>query len=280
MAFEPGVSLTWGAQLAHAERVFAAAGTPAPRNEAIELLGSLLGAPTALLRAQPAGAMSQRDAERFSGWVSRRAKGEEIPHITGRLLFMGLELSVERDSPLPALGTQRLVEIALQLARSRSSGDLLAANIGAGCGAVALTLASLEPRFSRIYAVEASETGIGTATANGARYLLNLIVSWRAGDGLDSVPEPVDVMVFGQLDQRSTSMTRLLELASAKVRPGGALICAVADEWSVAASELLACALPGASIWGDSQSGEPAIIVAQLPNTPVAEPSGAPAQEQ
>ena len=266
MTFEPEVPLTWGAQLAHAERLLATAGLPAPWEEAIELLAALLGAPAALLRARPASSMSQAHAEAYAAWVERRAAGEAVPHITGSLLFMGLDFSVGRDSPLPAPGARRLVEVALQLARRRPPSDLLAAEIGAGCGAVSLALASFEPRFTRIYAVDSSAPALETAAANGARYLLNLVMSWVEGAGLESVPVPVDIAICGQFDRSAPSALRLLELAPTKLRPGGALICGVADERGEAASELLARALPGASIWGDSQSGEPAIVVAQLPD--------------
>lgn len=271
MSHEPEVPLTWGAQLARAERILAAAETSAPREEAVELLGSLIGAPTALLRARPGSPMSRADAETYSAWVMRRAAGEATPHITGRLLFMGLDFSVGRDDPLPAPGAWRLVEAALQLARGRSADDLLVAEIGAGCGAVSLALASLEPRFVRIYAVEASQEALKSAAANGARYLLNLVITWQEGDGLDRVPEPVDVIVCGQVgsptppDGERERVARLLSQAPAKLRSGGAVVCAVTDERRPAVTELLARALPGAQIWVDSQSGEPAIVVAQTP---------------
>ena len=71
----------------------------------------------------------------FAGWVARRAAGEATPHITGRLPFMGLELVIGRSDPLPAPSAWRLVEMALQVARHHASGDLLAADIGTGCGA-------------------------------------------------------------------------------------------------------------------------------------------------
>ncbi len=266
MTFEPDVPLTWGAQLAHAERVLIAAGTPAPRDEAFELLGFLLGAPAALLLAQPASPISRAEAETFGGWVSRRAAGEAIPHITGRLEFMGLELSVERDSPLPAPGARRLVELALEWTRRRPPGELLVAEIGAGCGAISLALASFEPRLTRVYAVEPSATALETAAENGARYLLNLMLIWLAGDGPASVPEPVDVLVCGQFEPSTVSATRLLEQAPAKLRQGGALLCGLAGGREVVAAEALTRAFPHASVWVDSLAGELPVAIAQLPD--------------
>lgn len=264
MPSEPDSPLTSGAQLAHAETLLAAVGSSAPHEEAAELLSALLNTPAALLRAQPGHRVSRENAERFAEWVARRAAGEALSHITGRLPFMGLELVIRRSDPLPAPGAWRLVEVTLQVARHHATGDLLAADIGTGCGAVALALAAFEPRFTRVYAVEPSAAARETATANGARYLLNLVISWLAGEGLDSVPEPVDMLVCGQLDQHAPSTARLLDQAHAKLRPGGALICGLDHEQVSDVRALVARALPATHIWAESHPGG-AVLVAQSP---------------
>lgn len=265
MSTEPDIPLTSGALLAHAETRLAAAGSLAPGEEATALLSALLNTPPTLLRAQPGYRVSREHAERFAEWVARRAAGEALPHITGRLLFMGLDLGVGRSDPLPAPSAWRLVEAALQVARHHAPGDLLAADIGTGCGATALALAAFEPRFTRIYAVESSETTLETAAANGARYLLNLLISWQAGEGLDSIPESVDVMVCGRLEPSTPSAARLLEQAPAKLRPGGALVCALDRQAAPEFSARLERALPTAQVWADPHP-EGAVLVAQLPS--------------
>ncbi len=264
MPTEPDIPLTSGALLAHAESLLVAAGSLAPREEAAALLSALLNTPRALLRAQPERHVSRVDAEKFVGWVARRAAGEPLPHITGRLSFMGLELVVGRSDPLPAPSAWKLMEAALQVARHHAPGDLLAADIGTGCGATALALATFEPRFSRIYAVESSVTALETASTNGARYLLNLLINWQAGEGLESVPEPVDVVVCSQFEPSTPIAGRLLELAPAKLRPGGALVCAIDGQPVPEFSALLERALPTAQVWVDPYPGG-TVLVAQMP---------------
>jgi release factor glutamine methyltransferase len=264
MPTEPDIPLTAGAQLAYAEALLAAAGSTMPREEATELLSGLLDMPATLLRAQPERRVSREHARMFAGWVARRAAGEALPHIIGRLPFMGLELVVGRSDPLPAPGAWRLVEAALQVARHHAPGDLLAADIGTGCGATALALAAFEPRFTRVYAVDPSAAALETAAANGARYLLNLVITWLAGDGLASVPEPVDVVVCGLMEPSTPSAARLLEQAPAKLRPGGALICALDPAQVSELSARLERALPTARVWADPHSAG-AVLVAQLP---------------
>jgi len=145
--------------------------------------------------------MRPLDAKAYAAWVARRAAGEALARITGRLEFMGMDITIGRDSPLAPAGAQQLVETALQWARRQAPGELWAAELSAGCGASALALAALEPRFMRIYAVESSLPTLETARDNGARYLLNLVMSWLQGEGLDAVPEPSDLIVCGQPDR-------------------------------------------------------------------------------
>ncbi|HEU0025660.1 MAG TPA: methyltransferase domain-containing protein [Ktedonobacterales bacterium] len=264
MPTEPDDPLTASAQLARAEALLAAAGLPTPREEAAELLSALLNTPATLLQAQPGRRLSQWSVEMFAGWVARRAAGEALPHITGRLPFMGLELVIRRSDPLPAPSAWRLVEAALQVARHHAPGDLLAVEIGTGCGAVALALAAFEPRFTRIYAVDPSAATLETAAANGARYLLNLVVSWLEGEGLDNVPEPVDVLLCGHFEPSAPSATWLLDQVPAKLRPGGALICGLDHEQIPDVRALIARALPATHVWAESHPGG-AVLVAQLP---------------
>lgn len=255
---------TWGAQLTQAERSLANRAGDAAHDEALGLLAALLNEPVGQVLAQPTTPMSLRAVEKYSAWVARRQAGEAIAHITGRLAFMGLELAVERNSPLVSDAARRLVEVALECARSDGRGELYAAEIGAGCGAIALALAAFEPRFTRIYAVDPAPEALRVAAANGVRYQLNLVIDWRAGAGLDAVPEPVDMIVCDAVTPaRSPGVARLFVEAPALLRPGGALLCALADEAEARAS--LATALPEARVWVAPASDGACIAVAQRP---------------
>jgi release factor glutamine methyltransferase len=257
MTSESDIPATWGEQLVRAEQVLAAAGLPAPRDEAVELLSYLLRAPGSELLGRPSSRIQQPDMEAYADWVARRAAGEALARIIGRLEFMSLDITLGRDSPVAPPGAQRLVETALHWARRRAPGELLAAEISTGCGAIALALAALEPRFTRVYAVESSLPALEAARDNGARYLLNLVISWLDGEGLDAVPEPVDLIVCAQ-PRRSD-----LERAPVKLRPGGALICAVDDAERPAFEELLVRGFTSEPIWVEGQGDGPALVVAQ-----------------
>jgi SAM-dependent methyltransferase len=301
MTTEPEISPTWGAQLAHAEHLLAAAGSPEPQREAAELLSHVLGMPGPVLRARPTTSMAPSAVEWYATWVARRAAGEALPHITGHLEFMGLDLTIAPGGALPMPIAQRLVEMALEWARYHLPGELRAAELGTGCGAIALALAALEPRFTRIYALDPSAVAVEAARANGARYLLNLVVEWREGEDLDGVPEPVDLIVCAVSNrlmpgERATGtasvsaaaqpampstmppaiplapdLVRLLEWAPTKLRPHGALICGLDGAPQRTVSDLLARTLPAADMWIEpygAEAGASSVFIVQLPRDP------------
>lgn len=266
MAGESDPSPTWGAQLAHAAHLLAEAGLPAPQQEAAELLGHLVGAPVALLVSRPDVVMHEADVQTYASWIARRIGGVPAPYITGHLEFMGLDIAVGWDSPLPPADAPRLVEAALQWARRHAPGELVVADMGTGCGAVALALAALEPRFTRIFGVDAAPETLALARANGDRYLLNLVITWLEGKSLDAVPEPVDLVVCSQSDLLLSGVD-LLTRAPATLRPGGALMGIFADNSKSLAVESLARALPTTQVWASPSAAGTFVAVAQLPRS-------------
>lgn len=259
MTDEPDIPPTRDTQLARAERILAAAGSPAPRREAAELLSHVLGVSVTGLPGLSASPMRQDDARTYDDWIARRAAGEAVAHITGHLEFMGLDIVIGQGDPLAPPGAQQIVETALEWARRRAPGELLAAEMSTGCGAVALALAALEPRFTRIHAVDSRAATLQAARANGARYLLNLVISWLEGEGLDVIPEPVDLIVCGQSGWIASNCERAL----AKLRSGGALICAVDDAQRPLVVDMLASSYPAMPVWVEAQGDGLAIVVVQ-----------------
>jgi release factor glutamine methyltransferase len=270
----PTIAHTWGAQRAWAEVVLRAAGSPSPEQDALALLAQAVQATTAALTAQPEHPLTAEEVARFASWVARRADGEPIAYLTGHLAFMGLELMVDRRVPLVRPGAQGLVEATLEVVRSRPPGTVLAAEIGTGCGAIALALAAFEPGITHIYAVDKSAAALEVARANGARYLMNVLISWLEGDLLEPVPEPVDLLVADLLGHRAASANsneqgdfqRLIAQAPAKLRLGSTLVLALDLAERTAAEESLARSLPDAFISsGSTIPGGDQVVVVQLP---------------
>jgi release factor glutamine methyltransferase len=282
-----------GAQLAWAETTLAAAGSPSPRLDATVLLMHVLHAPSVLLIAQPEHLLSAAEMARYASWVEQRVSGEPVAYITGHKAFMGLDLVVDQRVLLVRPSTVWLVEAALESLRSRPPQEraLLVADIGTGCGAIALALGLFEPRVAHIYAVDCSADALEVAQANGARYLLNVLIRWLEGNTLGPVPEPVDLIVANlpylrrEAEQAAPAtlayephlalyseeeglahIRTLIKQAPAKLRPGGTLLFALDDAQQPAVAKLLAEALPQAYVrFGPPHAGGDHFAIAQIP---------------
>lgn len=291
---------TRGACLTWAETLLSHARSPTPHLDALVLLMHATQTSQTLLLAEPQHTLTPPEGAQYAAWVARRAEGEPVAYITGHKAFMGLDLLVDRRVLLVRPSTCWLVEAALESMRNRPvrEGDagLLVADVGTGCGAIALALAALEPRINRIYAVDISTGALEVARANGARYRQNALIRWLEGDTLAAVPEPVDLLVANLpylRDPRDASngaaapatlrfephlalvsggsdgldhIRKLIAQTTAKLRPGGTLIFALDDSQRPAAAELLATALPQAYVaFGPSTVGGDHFAIAQLP---------------
>jgi release factor glutamine methyltransferase len=250
------------------------AGSPSSEQDALILLASVVQARAAAIIAQAEHPLTTQEAACYASWVVRRASGEPVAYVTGHLTFMELDLMVDRCVPLVRPGAQRLVETALEVVRTRPAGPVLGAEIGTGCGAIALALAAFEPGFTHIYAVDRSAAALEVARANGARYLMNVLITWLEGDLLEPVPEPIDLIAADLLawhvapttGNEQEDLRRLISQAPAKLRRGGTLVLALDPAQRMPAAELLAQALPDALLsFGSTIPGGDLVVVVQLP---------------
>lgn len=155
--------MTVGALQRVAEQRLAAGDSP--RLDAELLLAELLGAGRAHLYARADDAVDAALAARYLGLVERRAAGEPLAYLTGRRDFWTLTLGVSPAVLVPRPETELVVERALALL-GPAGADV--ADLGTGCGAIALALASERPRW-RIVATDCSAPALEVARANAAR---------------------------------------------------------------------------------------------------------------
>jgi release factor glutamine methyltransferase len=123
-------------------------------------------------------------AARYRALIERRAAGEPVAYIVGRKGFWTLELSVSPAVLVPRPETELLVERALALG---PQGQAKVADLGTGCGAIALALASARPQW-RIVATDLSAAALAVARANAAACALQQL-EMIEGDWLDCLPQ-------------------------------------------------------------------------------------------
>lgn len=114
---------------------------------------------------------------RLETLLVRRSQGEPIAYLTGTREFWSLEFNVSRATLIPRPETELLVEMAL--AHVPQDAEWAIADLGTGCGAIALALAKERPRC-RIVATDISPAALDVARSNAARFGLTH-VEFRAG---------------------------------------------------------------------------------------------------
>lgn len=260
---------TWGANLTWGTLALTQAGRSSPSHDALILLAHVVMAAPGIIEQQHEHPIDAEDAARFRDWVRRRGAGEPMEYLTGHMSFMGLDLIIDRRVALVDPGTQWLVEIALECLRFRAAEQIVAVDIGTGCGAIALALLSLEPRITYCYGVDASAAALAVAHENARRHWLDGHVTWLEGDLLDPLPEMVDLIIAHippHADDDPEPLRRFIAQVPTKLSPGGILAFTLETVHLHTATALLAEVLPTAIRYSEplSEQGERCII-AQLP---------------
>ena len=178
----------------------------------------------------------------FRYLVKRRLNGEPTAYITGHREFYSLDFYVNADVLIPRPETELLVEKTIALAQRRTAPVI--ADIGTGCGAIAITLSRSLPQVS-IYATDISVATLEVARLNCLRHGVADRICLLCGDMLEPLPEAVDFIVANLPYVKKAEMAassfepapaldggtdglreirRLCHQAKGKLRPGGSLL--------------------------------------------------------
>jgi len=160
--------------------------------EAELLLGHILKINRTQLYIDLESELSPQDEKALEELVERRLKGEPSAYIVGHREFYGREFQVNQNTLIPRPESELLVETALRLAHERQLHTI--ADIGTGCGAIAVSLA-LELPGTRIYATDISPAALEAASINCQRHGVADRVILSQGDMLEPLPEPVDLII-------------------------------------------------------------------------------------
>ena len=106
---------------------------------------------------------------RFSEWVARRERREPSAYIVGMREFWGLEFVVNAAVLIPRPETELVVEAALRLLPESSATPLLVADIGTGCGCIAVSVAHERPGVT-MTATDVSAEALAVARQNAERH--------------------------------------------------------------------------------------------------------------
>ncbi len=136
--------------------------------------------------------LSSKEEEAFWHLIERRLSGEPTAYITRHREFYGRDFYVDPSVLIPRPESELLVEKALKLAQNRTIPTI--AEVGTGCGAIAISLALNLPR-TKIYATDISAAALKVALFNCQKHGIANKICFLQGDMLDPLPESVDLIV-------------------------------------------------------------------------------------
>ena len=170
-------------------------GSETARLDAELLLGHALDTDRTAVIAHTDAPVGDGAAERFRGFLDRRAAGEPVAYIRGVKEFHGLAFGVDRRALIPRPETERLVELTeLEVVRRlvaapRPAGTprLRVIDVGTGSGAVVVALAvALRGRRMldevELAAADVSEDALQLARENAVAHAVGDRIAFETAD--------------------------------------------------------------------------------------------------
>jgi release factor glutamine methyltransferase len=127
---------------------------------------------------------AQRDLDRL-------AHGEPLAYVVGHREFYDVDLLTDARALIPRPETECLVEHALKALADHPAP--LIADVGTGCGAIAVTLAKHLPR-AKVIAIDLSTDALALARENAQRIGVADRIEFRAGSLLEPITESLDLL--------------------------------------------------------------------------------------
>jgi release factor glutamine methyltransferase len=232
--------------------------SPSASLDAQLLLGEVLQVNRAYVLAHPERELTPEEITAYETLIARRERGEPVAYILGRRAFYDREFKVTPAVLIPRPETEHLLELALEVGRTKP--DLTAVDVGTGSGALAVTFAAHNPQ-ARVLAVDISPDALKVAQENAQGVeitflqgdLLQPLIEHNIGVDLvmanlpyiasDEVPqlevsryEPVLALDGGQ--DGLELVRRLLNQARLVCRPGAVLLLEIGADQGAAALDL------------------------------------------
>ncbi|MDQ3962385.1 MAG: peptide chain release factor N(5)-glutamine methyltransferase [Actinomycetota bacterium] len=140
----------------------------------------------------PAYEPARRQRERYLSLIARRAGGEPLPFLTGRIEFYGLDLKVKPGAFVPRPSSEFIVERAVR--RLRRKVDPVVVDMCTGAGPIALAIGDEFPD-AEVFGADIDDQALQQGRAN-ARRLDIRNVALKQGDMYDALPN----RIRGQVD--------------------------------------------------------------------------------
>ena len=148
---------------------FASAGVPEPQVSARRIAAEASGTSVTEVALAPQTPMTVRMVAHADAMATRRVAGEPLQYVLGSWGFRELDLATDRRALIPRPETEVVAGFAIdwlnRTAQHRHPAGLNVADLGTGCGAIALSIAHEVPH-ARVFATDSSAEALALAAAN------------------------------------------------------------------------------------------------------------------
>jgi release factor glutamine methyltransferase len=117
------------------------------------------------------------EVERIKSWLERRQKHEPLSYLSGRVLFDGNRLTVNRHVLIPRPETELMVELVAKAIQGLDLNGKVLWDLCCGSGCIAVALKRRFPQL-HVVGVDLSAEALQVARQNGA----DLEIQWIQGD--------------------------------------------------------------------------------------------------
>jgi release factor glutamine methyltransferase len=160
-------------------------GVPNPRLDAEVLLSHVLGCRRIDLYLRHDQPLRDDEIDSFRELIRRRGRREPVAYITGQKEFWSLTFTVNSAVLIPRPETELLVELSIRFIRrlrEEKQGPISVLDVGTGCGAIALAIASETDEGVSIVATDVSSEALKVASQNASALNLHHRVCLLQGD--------------------------------------------------------------------------------------------------
>jgi release factor glutamine methyltransferase len=122
------------------------------------------------MHAHPETPLSSAQYEYYQEHLKHREAGQPLPYLLGRWEFFGLDFKVDARALIPRPETELLVDEAIAISqRCFSNSSFTIADVGAGCGIIAVTLAHCLP-LANVTATDISMSALSLTRKNARHH--------------------------------------------------------------------------------------------------------------
>ena len=155
-----------------------------PRLDLDLLIGAAIGKPREFVYVSPGYQLNETELANFKEMYTKRNLGQPISYILKKKEFWSMEFTVNDQVLVPRPETELLVEIALEKINLE---EATVADLGTGCGAIALALAASRPEW-KVIATDISNSALKLASDNALAFGISN-VNFYHGDWYQALPE-------------------------------------------------------------------------------------------